>query len=1316
MIGMYISANDVSNHVVQVWINEGNHNSLIAGPYIWNSISGFQGWNEFEFPSAIEIKTNRNYIISIINSADLNVSNTEYFNSITSNITLRSSNENNISDQENLSTMDWHINNSVRIAVAPELNPGSIGSDQRICYNTVPASLKVLSTPSGGTGIYIYQWQVSNDNDSWWDINGANGATFTPGPLKLNTWYRCKITSGNFRFETTNIVRITVTEKPTAGSIGTDQTICYNTRPLTLSQITSTPDGAADYVYQWQSSPDNINWTDINGATNLDFSPPPLSASLWYRRKVSSGNCASVFTNSVRITVYPSLIAGTLGINQTICYNTQPDQLTQITVPSGGSGTYLYQWQSSPDNNNWTNIEGATSVSYTPTALTSERWYRRNVVSGPCTATSNIVHISVYPDLKSGTIENDQTICFNTIPVSLVQIASPSGGTGTYSYQWQISSDNTSWTNISNANSTVYSPPALTSSRWYRLNVLSGCTTNSNLIRITVYPSLSAGTLGTNQNICYNTQPDQLTQITAPSGGSGTYLYQWQSSPDNNNWTNIEGATSVSYIPTALTSERWYRRNVGSGSCIATSNIVHISVSPDLKSGTIENDQTICFNTIPASLVQIASPSGGTGAYSYQWQSSSDNSSWTNISNANSEGYSPPALTSSRWYRRNVISGCTASSNSVRITLYSQISSAQLHDSKTIYENTSTTFNIAISGSNPPYTVNYTINGSKQPEISDYISETELPTGVLAKGTYTFSLTSVTDSHGCLAQSLGTGIIINVTEVQNTNGSKKALIIVNSASSYYSNYSNYIVPYLDNFGIPYDVCNINTSQLPSFNNYAVLIFGHKNVYSSGYPIAQLEDAVYNGVGLYSFDSHLFDYASEFNTLISQRSVNSSTINISNTSHFITQYHAPDTYNTTNNVISLLRSWSLSQTSNLIGAVNLASMSSGGQTISLLQAASYGNGRIVKWCGYDWIFENYLGPVYGMDDLIWRGIVWAARKPFVMQGLPPMVTMRVDDVEGFNGGATDHFIWIQICNEFGIKPWCGTYYTNIRTSDIPILKGLVDNNLATSSPHAINGFDFIYFNHNGLSTFDAAANVRNARNFYIQNSLKISKYVVPHFYELSSQALGELHAMGAEFIGIHMRPDNFYSSETPWLNCEPYRINRYGYAHDDVRPVFYGGYVNLSGIEFFNCVVEIRDDGGYEWFPDNNVTTTTARGIRHLRRSFNSMVLASLFTHEYFLEEITINNWREIIRQITSNISGYNPEYCSMDYAIQYIRAKNNIKITDVVENSSNIEIHYSGSNDLNTKCYLFSENNGQITYKLVSLPEINGSSMVNVLK
>ena len=38
-----------------------------------------------------------------------------------------------------------------------------------------------------------------------------------------------------------------------------------------------------------------------------------------------------------------------------------------------------------------------------------------------------------------------------------------------------------------------------------------------------------------------------------------------------------------------------------------------------------------------------------------------------------------------------------------------------------------------------------------------------------------------------------------------------------------------------------------------------------------------------------------------------------------------------------------------------------------------------------------------------------------------------------------------------------------------------------------------------------------------------------------------------------------------------------------------------GLINLNGIEFFNCLTEIRDDGGYEWYPDNDVVTTVCKG-------------------------------------------------------------------------------------------------------------------------
>jgi hypothetical protein len=66
--------------------------------------------------------------------------------------------------------------------------------------------------------------------------------------------------------------------------------------------------------------------------------------------------------------------------------------------------------------------------------------------------------------------------------------------------------------------------------------------------------------------------------------------------------------------------------------------------------------------------------------------------------------------------------------------------------------------------------------------------------------------------------------------------------------------------------------------------------------------------------------------------------------------------------------------------------------------------------------------------------------------------------------------------------------------------------------------------------------------------------------------------------------------------------------------------------------------------------------------------------------------------------------------------VQYIRAKSNIRITDVTDNSGNVEISYTGSNDMDTKCYLFTEQSGQINYRFVVLPRVNGNNEVTVSK
>jgi hypothetical protein len=1219
-------------------------------------------------------------------------------------------------------TCNLQSSNSVLITVRPALTACSIGAAQEICYNSTPAGLTQVTPPSGGTGSYDYQWQSSNDNKTWTNITGATQPAYSPSALTLSLSYRCNATSGTCGSVISNSVQVTVYPVFSPGQIGMSQSICYNETPAPLSQTIPPSGGDGSFSYQWQSSADNSTWNDIPGASSSTFSPQSLTSVNWYRRSVTSSGCGTINSNIVSITVNPVLGAGTIGSDQTICYNTAPAALNQLSAPSGGTGSYTFQWQRSSDNNSWFNISGAVSSSCSPSSLTESIWFRRNTISGDCAAkSSNAIYITVNPTLNSGTIGTSQSICYNTSPSALTQITAPSGGTGTYSYQWQSSTDNSLWNNISGAISQTYAPPALTSTTWYRRNITSGecATVSSPSIKITVFSTLTSGTIGSDQSVCYNNVPATLTEMTAASGGSGTYTYQWQSSPDNSNWTNISGASSAAYSPGALTSSVWYRRNVTSGSCgTANSNSIHITINPVLNGGSIGSDQNICYNTTPDALTQVTAPSGGTGTYTYQWQNSVDNSSWSNISGAANASYSPSALKSDTWFRRATGSGdcSTVNSNTVFINVFDQISLAQLHDSKRILTNTSATINVIVSGGTSPYTIRYTRNGVAQTPVTGYSSGSSISTGTLTTGIYTYSLTSVTDANNCSAQSLGTAITITVISDQ-TVLSNTALVIVNSSSSYYSDYSTYIKPYLDNFGIPYDVCDVSTASLPSFNDYAVLIFGHRNVYSSGYPISLIEDAVSGGVGLYSFDPHLFDYSSGFNTLITQKSVSSTEIDIPNYTHYITKRHQPDSYNSSNNVVNLLSSWTVTQTSNLAGGTDLATMTSGSQTVALLQAATYGSGKIVRWCGYNWVFESILGPVYGMDDLIWRGIVWAARKPFAMKGLPPMVTMRVDDANGADSGVRVNFEWINICNNYGIIPWVGTFNDEIASSRITLLKNLLDNNLATAAPHAFGSDVFIYFNHMNLSEFDGAANVISAKNFYTSHGLKMSKYLVPHFYELNTPALSEIRNMGVEFIATHMLPDQFFfaSPSTPWINCGPYRINRYGNASGE-RPVYYGGYVNLGGISFFDCLIEISDDGGYEWYPSSDVSTTVARGIRHLRRSFNSMVLASLFTHEYYMTSISVSEWTQIISQITSNITEFNPEYRSTDYAVQYIRANNNITITGVTDNLNNTSITYSGSDDMDTKCYLFNDSGDQVVYQFVTLPKVNGTNQVTVTK
>ena len=70
--------------------------------------------------------------------------------------------------------------------------------------------------------------------------------------------------------------------------------------------------------------------------------------------------------------------------------------------------------------------------------------------------------------------------------------------------------------------------------------------------------------------------------------------------------------------------------------------------------GTIGNSQRICKGSTPVPFTSLTLPSGYGGVLTYKWQYAlaADSTSFTDITNTDSEGYTPGALTATKWYRR----------------------------------------------------------------------------------------------------------------------------------------------------------------------------------------------------------------------------------------------------------------------------------------------------------------------------------------------------------------------------------------------------------------------------------------------------------------------------------------------------------------------------------------------------------------------------------------------------------------------------------------------------------------------------------------
>ena len=575
------------------------------------------------------------------------------------------------------------VSNPVAVQVVNQPTISISVNNEVIC---VGGNATISTSILNGSGLYAYQWQSSPTGSTPWTNTGGNTSTYNiTGTAPGTTYYRVILDdlANGCNNPVSSGLSVVVQSGPSVTISASEDSVCvFGAVEITPAVI----NGSGLYGYQWQSSSAGAGgpWTNISGATNDIYSPTTTAAGVtWYRVMVTDfgSGCGDPVSGAVRIAVFG-----------------QPDLTINIPVPvacvggiailtssiTNGSGVFVYQWQISPDATSWSDItvNGNTSSYSVPTTAPSSNYYRlilTDLVTNCVDPESNAIQVDVVSAASVSIAAPDDTVCLGAITTITSTIT---GGSGLYTYQWQQSLNGSSgWANVpSNGNTATYTVPTLTPQRYfYRILVTdsaSGCAdpiSNTTPVTVQSEPVLNAS--ANNPVVCINGSSLISTTIT---GGSGNFVYQWQSSPDGtSNWNNVpSGGSGPTYnVPTTVAGTYYYRiilTDTANGCDDPAPVVVMIHVEPQPTVAITASATNLCIGGA-STITSVVT--NGSGFVTYQWQSSPDGTAWSNITTlGNGVSYSVPTGTpNSTYYRVVVTDAANGCNDPVSNTVFIQI-------------------------------------------------------------------------------------------------------------------------------------------------------------------------------------------------------------------------------------------------------------------------------------------------------------------------------------------------------------------------------------------------------------------------------------------------------------------------------------------------------------------------------------------------------------------------------------------------------------------------------------------------------------------
>ena len=422
---------------------------------------------------------------------------------------------------------------SVTITQPSSALSGSITAQTNVGCNGASTGSATV-TASGGTSGYTYSW------------TGGGGSSATTTGRAAGA-YTVTITDANSCTATTSV---TITQ-PTAlsGSITAQTNVGCNGASTGSATVTASG-GTSGYTYSWTGG----------GGTSATTTGRAAGA---YTVTITDANSCTA-TTSVTITQPASAVSGSITAQTNVlCFGASTGSAT--VTASGGTSGYTYSWTGGGGSSATTTGRAAGAYTVTVTDANS------------CTATTSVTITQPASAVSASTTADSNATCIAGGGAT----ATPSGGTGPYTYLWSNADTTASITGITPGTYTV------------TISDANSCTATSSVaISAAPIPSVAA-------SLDSNATCSAGGGATAtPSGGTSPYTYAWSNLAST---ASITGVVAGTYTVTITDAN----------SCTATSSVTITGA-------------TVIVGVTPANPIVCAGAATGTsmtasGATTYAW-------------------------------------------------------------------------------------------------------------------------------------------------------------------------------------------------------------------------------------------------------------------------------------------------------------------------------------------------------------------------------------------------------------------------------------------------------------------------------------------------------------------------------------------------------------------------------------------------------------------------------------------------------------------------------------------------------------------------